>query len=375
MRALRGVTASAVSNTADLTLPFNLCERTQEVEAALLAAVAATDCALVPGSQLAAVTTLDLSAQSIGALRADDFDGLTGLTTLDLRDNALTTLPKDVFSPLSALTTLDLRDNTGLSYSPHLLSPLTSLTTLDGTTYNLSRRRRRSYRPDRHVRWRGHRAQLDRSRDRRPHQLPDPAQGGQRRRGGVCRGHLRPGHGSPVHHLPRYGRHRGETYAYRVRALNAGGASVESDSVTVLAELVLSGPSDVSHPEESALRVATFTAGPARPSLVWSLTGDDNGDFTIDGGVLRLAASPPMADYESPADDDQDNEYSVTVQVAEAGATSVTMNVTVTVTDVDDSGTLTLSSTRPKLGAALSVTLDDTDGVVDGTPVYIWNAP
>ena len=79
-----------------------------------------------------------------------------------------------------------------------------------------------------------------------------------------------------------------------------------------------------------------------------------------------------MADYESPADADQDNEYSVTVQVAEQGATSVTMNVTVTVTDVDDAGVLTLSSTRPKLGAALTATLNDPDGVVDGTPVYTW---
>ena len=79
-----------------------------------------------------------------------------------------------------------------------------------------------------------------------------------------------------------------------------------------------------------------------------------------------------MADHESPADADQDNEYGVTVQVAEAGATSVTMNVTVTVTDVDDAGTLTLSATRPKLGVALTATLDDPDGVVDGTSVYTW---
>ena len=130
----------------------------------------------------------------------------------------------------------------------------------------------------------------------------------------------------------------GETYEYRVRALNAGGAGLESGAATVLAALVLSGPSAVSHPEESAFRVASFSAGPARPSLVWSLTGDDSADFSIAGGVLRLAASPPMADYESPADDDQDNEYSITVQAAETGATSVTMNVTVTVTDVDEAG-------------------------------------
>ena len=158
-----------------------------------------------------------------------------------------------------------------------------------------------------------------------------------------------------------------------MRALNAGGASAASDNTTVLAEIVLSGPSVVSHPEESAFRVATFTAGPARPSLVWSLTGDDSGDFSIDGGVLRFVAAPtPMADYESPADADQDNEYSVTVQVAEAGVTSVTMNVTVTVTDVDEAGTLTLSSTRPKLGTAVTTTLNDPDGVVDGTQVYTW---
>ena len=114
----------------------------------------------------------------------------------------------------------------------------------------------------------------------------------------------------------------GETYEYRVRALNAGGAGVASDSAMVLAELVISGPSAISHPEGSAFRVATFTAGPARPSLVWSLTGDDSGDFSIDGGVLRFAASPPMANYESPDDDDQDDAYSVTVQADETGATA-----------------------------------------------------
>ena len=322
VQALRGVTASAVSNSAELTLPFNLCDRTQEVEAALLSAVAATDCALVPGSQLAAVTTLDLSGQSINALQAGDFAGLTGLTTLDLQDNALTTLPAGVFNPLTSLTTLDLRDNTGLSYSPYLLSVLTGLATLDGETYT------------------------------RPAVAGAPTNlTGAFVAGNIELGWAAPGTGVPtgyqvlrkagsgeeeVYVEDTYdpdadpppttyldtGVTEGETYEYRVRALNAGGASVESDSVTVLAALVLSGPSEVSHPEESAFRVATFTAGPARPSLVWSLTGDDSGDFSIDGGVLRFVASPPMADYESPADDDQDNAYSITVQVAEAGATS-----------------------------------------------------
>ena len=371
VQALRGAMASAVSNSAELTLPFNLCERTQEVEAALLAAVAATDCALVPGSQLAAVTTLDLSSQSIGSLQADDFAGLTGLTTLDLGDNALTTLPAGVFNPLTSLTALDLRDNTGLSYSPYLLSVLTSLITLDGATYT------------------------------RPAVAAAPTDlTGTFTSGNIELGWTAPETGATSYQILRKagsdeeevyvedsydpdadapsttftdnGVTEGETYEYRVRALNAGGAGLESGAAKVLAELVISGPSAVSHPEESALRVATFTAGPARPSLVWSLTGDDSADFSIAGGALRFAPAPtPMADYESPADADQDNQYSVTVQAAEQGATSVTMNVTVMVTDVDDAGALTLSPTRPKLGVALTATLDDPDGVV-GAPVYTW---
>ncbi len=372
VQALRGAAASAVSNAADLTLPFNLCDRTQEVEAALLAAVAATDCALVPGSQLAAVTTLDLSALSISALGAGDFAGLTGLTTLDLSDNALTTLPGGVFNPLTSLTALDLRDNTGLSYSPYLRSVLTSLATLDGATYT---------RP---------------AAAGAPTNLTGTFVGGNielswtapesgaatsyrilRTAGGGEEVYVEDSYGSdadaPSTTYLDTGVTEGETYEYRVRALNAGGASLASDSATVLAALDLSGPSAVSHPEESAFRVATFTAGPARPSLVWSLTGDDSADFSIAGGVLRFAPAPtPMADYESPADADQDNEYSVTVQAAEQGATSETINVTVTVTDVDEAGTLTLSSTRPKLRTALTVELTDPDGVVDGTPAYTW---
>ena len=104
--------------TSGETTTYNICDRTQEVEDALLAAVSSTVCTVVPDSQLAAVTSLDLSSKSISSLLADDFAGLTGLTTLDLEDNALTSLPAGVFNPLTSLTTLDLRNNTGLSYSP-----------------------------------------------------------------------------------------------------------------------------------------------------------------------------------------------------------------------------------------------------------------
>ena len=52
------------------------------------------------------------------------------------------------------------------------------------------------------------------------------------------------------------------------------------------------------------------TSGPdADSARVW-LTGDDAGDFRINGGALTFGTSP---DFENPADADGDNTYSVTV--------------------------------------------------------------
>ena len=145
----------------------------------------------------------------------------------------------------------------------------------------------------------------------------------------------------------------------------------------------LAGPEAVAYAENQAVRVATYTASSEadRDGVVWSLSGDDAAHFSIDdpGGVLRFHIDPVSPnrfpkppDYESASDTNQDNAYTVTVTVSTAGSsTEVTTDVTVTVTDVDDAGTLALSSTRPKLGTALTATLSDADGVT-GTPVYAW---
>ena len=111
------------------------------MQAAILAdqAVTADDCAMVPPQQMAAVTALDLSNQSIVSLKAGDFDGLAGVTALDLRDNP------------------------GLSYSPHLLSPLVSLATLDGSPYIRPAAPGAPYRRDRNVRLGQHRSELGRA--------------------------------------------------------------------------------------------------------------------------------------------------------------------------------------------------------------------
>ncbi len=161
VQALNAGGASAGSNEAEATMSSvaNICDRTGPVLTAILAQVSGTACGRVLTSQLAAITSLDLSGASIAALQASDFAGLSGLTslglsdntlgalppgvfdplssltTLDLSDNALTALPAGVFDALSSLTTLNLANNSALSYSPEALSPLTSLTRLNGESY------------------------------------------------------------------------------------------------------------------------------------------------------------------------------------------------------------------------------------------------
>ena len=177
------------------------------------------------------------------------------------------------------------------------------------------------------------------------------------------------------------------SYQVTVTATDTDGAVDTAVVIEVTNEIELlaavSGPASVTHPENDAARVGTYSASSAqdRDGIVWSLSGDDAAHFSIDdpGGALRfhidavspnIFAKPP--DHESPTDNGTDNDYEVTVTASTAGSgTSVTRAVTVTVSDVDEAGTLTLSSTRPQSGTELTATLADPD-VVDGTPTYTW---
>ena len=122
--------------TAELTRQMGICSRTPQVRDALLAAITQTnDCAMVTAAQLATITELDLSGETITTLQAGDFAGLSGLLTLNLSDNTLSSLEEPVFSPLSAVTNLNLSGNMFSS----LDTSLTTLTTLDAlTTLHLS---------------------------------------------------------------------------------------------------------------------------------------------------------------------------------------------------------------------------------------------
>ena len=113
----RVTTTAAPDELTTARASHDVCARTDEVEAAIVAAVSGvTACGDVTETHLDGITSLDISGSGIDSLSNGDFGGLTALTILDLSDNDLTTLPEDVFDGLSALLALRLYDNdlTGL---------------------------------------------------------------------------------------------------------------------------------------------------------------------------------------------------------------------------------------------------------------------
>ena len=123
-------------------LAGGICDRTPLVQTTILRALQSqtpspSTCGEVTEAHLAAITSLDFREQSITALQAGDFDGLTALTTLNLFDNELSSLPAGIFDNLTALTTLYLQNNQ-LSSLPAGIGRLTALTTLNLSHNELS---------------------------------------------------------------------------------------------------------------------------------------------------------------------------------------------------------------------------------------------
>ena len=96
---------------ASAQLEAEVCDRTQQVRDAIVAAIDAEACGNVTALQLRDVVRLDLSGKSIASLKSGDFDGLHGLDVLDLSDNSLVSLPAGIFDDLLLLRTLRLHDN------------------------------------------------------------------------------------------------------------------------------------------------------------------------------------------------------------------------------------------------------------------------
>ena len=171
-----------------------------------------------------------------------------------------------------------------------------------------------------------------------------------------------------------------DTYMVTVTATDPSGLSatinvtikvtnVDEDPVIMeVRGLAISGLSSIDYAENNRGAVAIYTASVSdAASAVWSLSGYDEGDFSIsNAGVLTFRNSP---DYEDPADADTNNVYMVTVN-ADDGTYMDTHDVTVTVTNADDPGTVTLwvgsvALTEPAIaGEALTGLVVDADGSV-----------
>ena len=115
-------------NTVTITRNTGVCDRTEQVRDAIVAAVPeVTDCADVTDTHLAAIARLNLRSDSIMALAAGDFAGLTSLKWLYLNDNQLASLPDGIFAGLTSLEWLDLDDNQLASLPDSVFAGLTSL--------------------------------------------------------------------------------------------------------------------------------------------------------------------------------------------------------------------------------------------------------
>ena len=123
----------AQNNAPELT---PVSDRTQQVQDRIVALVPGVDAADdVTAAHLALITSLNLSDQSITALQAGDFDGLSALRSLSLAKNTLSSLPADIFSGLPALIQLDLGSNQLSSLPDEVFSELSSVSRLN-LSYN-----------------------------------------------------------------------------------------------------------------------------------------------------------------------------------------------------------------------------------------------
>ena len=99
-----GTTESATAESNTVTPTPGICDRTQEVQDGILAAVAGVDeCAAVTVANLAGIGDLDVINTGITSVQLGDFAGLTGLQELSLTENSsLTALPSGVFSGVTS---------------------------------------------------------------------------------------------------------------------------------------------------------------------------------------------------------------------------------------------------------------------------------
>jgi len=116
------------------------------------------------------------------------------------------------------------------------------------------------------------------------------------------------------------------------------------------------GSSSIAFAENGTTPVGIFNAlREGGGSVTWSVSGPDEGRFTIGRGVLRFKEPP---DYEDPQSALAGNAYRLTIEVG-----GDAHDVTVTVTNVDEAGTVRIDRPQPQAERPLSAGLSDDDHV------------
>ncbi len=169
--------------------------------------------------------------------------------------------------------------------------------------------------------------------------------------------------------------------------VTATDSSLARDSITVTINVVdvneapvimergvsVSGLADVSYAEDRTDAVTTYRAtGPDAVGATLSLSGADEGAFSLSGGVLSFDSQP---DFESAADANTDNVYNITI-TATMGSFSHALDVTVTVTNADEDGTVELTYNQIQVRVGVAITAEepvDPDGGVSGV-TWRWES-
>ena len=158
-----------------------------------------------------------------------------------------------------------------------------------------------------------------------------------------------------------------------MRAGNRAGWGLP-DTVSAVPQVIqrptIAGRLRPSVPENSTDSVATYRATTASGTKIgWTLGGTDASAFRASGDTLHFKQAP---DFEKPIDAGKNNQYDLTLR-AVSGAADTTVAVRVTVTDANEPGTVTLSSSQPKVGQHLTASLTDEDGLKKGTAAtWTW---
>ena len=105
-------------------------------------------------------------------------------------------------------------------------------------------------------------------------------------------------------------------------------------------------------------RVAATDADDDR--LVYTIENAQTSPFTIVRATGQLRVGQPL-DYEAKSS------HTVKVIVTDPEGATDTITVTITVNNVEEAGKVSLTWTRPQVGAAITATLADPDGSISGT--------